>query len=53
MRRADVLGQHEQASLSGIVQAQVHLPPRLKLLWLLLFEIPDAVIVPQLVRVLD
>lgn len=53
MSRLDVFGQHQQPLLTGIVQAQVHLPPRLELLWLLLLEVAKAVIVPQLICVLD
>lgn len=50
--RADVAGQHEQALLARVVQPQVHLPPRLELLGLLVLEVSQAVVVPQLIRVL-
>lgn len=50
--RADVARQHEQALLARVVQPQVHLPPRLKLLGLLVLEVSQAVVVPQLICVL-
>ena len=52
MGRTDVLGELAKALLPLVVLPQVHLPPRLVLLGRLTLEVPLAVAMPKLIRVL-